>query len=174
MQTQSEKAVKPRLLKPEPLTADAFKPYGDVLETAAAKEVRNINYGNTERFHDLADIDLGFRHGKTLVSIFRSKPLPRPIPVKVMERHPLSTQAFYPLNNHPFMVVVAEKGDFDAGKLRAFLAGPQQGVNYHKGTWHHYSLALDRVSEFLVIDRGGPEKNCDEVFLENENIIIDY
>jgi ureidoglycolate lyase len=72
------------------------------------------------------------------------------------------------------MVVVAEAGEFDSKRLRAFLAGPQQGVNYRKGTWHHYSLALDRVCEFMVIDRGGPEKNCDEVFLEQENIVIDY
>jgi ureidoglycolate lyase len=163
-----------RLLKPEPLTAAAFAPYGDVLECATAKELRNINYGNTQRFHDLAELDLNAQAGKPLVSIFRSKPLARPIPVKVMERHPLSSQAFFPLNDHPFMVVVAEAGEFDSKRLRAFLAGPQQGVNYRKGTWHHYSLALDRVCEFMVIDRGGPEKNCDEVFLENENIVIDY
>lgn len=174
MQIHSEKPMKPRLLTPEPLTAAAFAPYGDVLETGTAKEIRNINYGNTQRFHDIAELDLGAQNGKSLVSIFRSKPLPRPIPVKVMERHPLSSQAFYPLNNHPFMVVVAEAGEFDSKRLRAFLAGPSQGVNYRKGTWHHYSLALDRVCEFMVIDRGGPEKNCDEVFLEDENIIIDY
>lgn len=163
-----------RILKPEPLTAASFAPYGDVLETGTARELRNINYGNTERFHDIARLDLGADNGKSLVSIFRSKPLLRPIAVKVMERHPMSSQAFYPLDNRPFMVVVAPAGEFDSSKLRAFLAGPKQGVNYAKGTWHHYSLALDHVSEFMVIDRGGPEKNCDEVFLEQENISIDY
>lgn len=166
--------MKSRLLKPEPLTATAFAPYGDVLETGTAKELRNINYGNTERFHDIARLDLAADNGKPLVSIFSSKPLPRPIAVKVMERHPLSSQAFYPIDNRPYMVVVAPAGEFDSSKLRAFLAGPKQGVNYAKGTWHHYSLALDHVSEFLVIDRGGPEKNCDEVFLEQENISIGY
>lgn len=165
--------MKPRLLKPAPLTAKDFKPYGDVIEPVQAAEVRHINYGNTDRFHDLARLDITGQAGKPLVSIFRSKPLPRPIPVKVMERHPLSSQAFYPLNNRPYMVVVAEKGDFDPKKLRAFLAASGQGVNYHAGVWHHYSLALNDISEFLVIDRGGPEKNCDEVFLE-ENIEIDY
>lgn len=164
-----------RILKPEPLTAAAFAPYGDVIECATAKELRNINYGQTERYHDLARLDLTAENGQPLVSIFRSTPLPRPIAVKVMERHPLSSQAFYPLGNHPYMVVVAEAGEFDVSGLRAFLAGPQQGVNYRKGTWHHYSLALDKVSDFLVIDRGGPEKNCDEVFLEEGDIhTIDY
>lgn len=164
-----------RLLKPQPLTAAAFAPYGDVLECAAAKEVRNINYGHTQRFHDLARLDLTAEGGAPLVSIFRSTPLPRPIQIKVMERHPLSSQAFYPLSNHPYMVVVGEAGEFDASKLRAFVAGPQQGINYRAGTWHHFSLALDKTCDFLVIDRGGPEKNCDEVFLEGEGILtIDY
>ena len=165
--------MKPYVLKPEPLTPAAFAPYGDVLEVGTAKEIRNINYGNTQRFHSIATLDLNGHNGVPLVSIFRSNPLPRPIAVKVMERHPMSSQAFYPLNGHPFMVVVAKKGDFDAQNLRAFLAGPQQGVNYAAGTWHHYSLALDKVCDFMVIDRGGPEKNCDEVFLE-EQIEIDY
>ena len=162
------------ILKPEPLTAAAFAPYGDVLSCETRREERHINYGNTTRFHDLARLDLAGQNGQPLVSIFRSKPLPRPIAVKVMERHPLSSQAFFPLENRPFMVVVAEKGEFDPKKLRAFLAGPRQGVNYAAGTWHHYSLALEAVSEFMVIDRGGPEKNCDEVFLDAQNISIAY
>jgi ureidoglycolate lyase len=163
-----------RILIPEPLSAAAFAPYGDVIDCAAAREIRHINYGNTQRFHDLARLDLNGDGGQPLASIFRSKPLPRPISIKVMERHPLSSQAFYPLDNHPYMVVVAEAGDFDPARLKAFIAGPKQGVNYARGTWHHYSLALDRVSEFLVIDRGGPEKNCDEVFLDSLDIVIDY
>lgn len=167
--------MKSRVLRPEPLTAAAFAPYGDVLEVGTAKEIRHINYGNTERYHDIARLDLNGDNGTPLVSIFRSKPLPRPIQIKVMERHPLSSQAFYPLNQHPFMVVVAEAGAFNPARLRAFLAGPQQGVNYAKGTWHHYSLALDRVCDFLVIDRGGPEKNLDEVYFEGDDILsIDY
>lgn len=166
--------MKKRLLKPEPLTAKAFAPYGDVIECSDRAERRDINYGNTKRFHDLARLDLTAESGRPIVSIFRSSPVPRPIAVKVMERHPLSSQAFYPLSGRPYMVVVCAAGDFDGGRLRAFLAGPQQGVNYHKGTWHHYSLALDAASEFLVIDREGPEKNCDEVFIEAEDICVDY
>lgn len=158
-------------LQPEPLTAEAFAPYGEVLEPANASEVRTINYGNTRRFHALAGVEVG--EGSALVSIFRSSPLPRPIPIKVMEVHPLGSQAFMPLSGHPYLVVVAGKGEFDVKNLRVFLAGPEQGVNYHKGCWHHYSLALDAVSDFLVIDRDGPGDNCQEVFLDEE-IVIDY
>ena len=160
-------------LRPEPLTGQAFEPYGDVIEVANAKEQRQINYGHTIRYHDLARLDLSADQGQSLISIFRSTPLETPIPVKVMEAHPLSSQAFYPLSNRPYLVVVAGRGQFDANNLRVFLAGPNQGVNYHKGCWHHYSLALDGVSDFLVIDRDGPGSNCDEVIL-NEEIVIEY
>jgi ureidoglycolate lyase len=163
--------MKPRLLKPELLTAAAFAPYGDVIECVESKQT-SINYGNTACFHDLAQLDLTAEGGRPIVRIFRSTPLPRPVQVRLMERHPLSSQAFYPLNNCPYLVVVAEKGDFDPQKVRVFLAGAHQGVNYHPGTWHHFSLALDGVSEFLVIDRDGPGANCDEVTLDS--LTIDY
>lgn len=161
-------------LKPVPLTAAAFAPYGDVIKASENAVQKIINDGNTIRFHDLARLDLTAGHGQPLLSLFRSTPLPRPIAVNVMERHPLSSQAFYPLGRHPYLVVVADKGDFNPATLKVFLAGPGQGVNYHKGTWHHYNLALEDVSDFLVIDRGGPEKNCDEVFLDGEGISIEY
>lgn len=162
-------------LKPEMLTAAAFAPYGDVLSTETARALRQINYGNTDRYHDVARLDLTADGGQPLVSIFRSRPLPRPIEIKVMERHPLSSQAFYPLSQHHYMVVVAPAGEFDARQLRAFIAAGTQGVNYARGTWHHYSLSLDHEADFLVIDRGGPEKNCDEVFLAGGEIRrIDY
>jgi ureidoglycolate lyase len=48
---------------------------------------------------------------------------------------------------------------------RLFLARNGQGVNYRAGTWHHPLLALGEVSDFLVIDRGGPGNNCDEATL---------
>lgn len=158
-----------RTLAIEPLTADAFAPFGDVI--AARGEPRGINYGATERFHDLARIDCTAEGGRTIVNIFRSMPPHFPFPVKVMERHPLSSQAFMPLSSRPFLVVVAPKGDFDPAAVRAFRAGPGQGVNFAPGTWHHFNLALDAQSDFLVIDREGPlpegsGANCDEVTLD--------
>lgn len=162
-------------IKPEPLTVKAFAPYGDIIEMPGALEKRTINYGNTTRFHDLARLELTAEGGWPIVSIFRSSPLPRPLQIKVMERHPISSQAFYPLSGHPYMVVVAGRGEFNPGNIKVFLADAFQGVNYHKGVWHHFSLALDDVSDFMVIDRDGPGDNCDEVFLDGEDpIFIDY
>lgn len=167
--------MKKALLKPEPLSLKAFHPFGDVIECATAAEKRDINYGNTIRYHNLARLDLGEGAGHPIISIFRSTPLPRPVPIKIMERHPLSSQAFYPLDHHPYLVVVAPAGEFRQENIKVFLAGPRQGVNYYKGTWHHFSLALDHVSEFLVVDREGPEKNCDEVIMDEKSpVFIDY
>lgn len=158
-------------ITPSQLTADAFMPFGDVIETSAG-ESRSINEGHTTRFHDLASLDLNEANGRPTVNIFRSTPLPRPLVLTMMERHPLSSQAFYPLSGTPYLVVVAPAGELNVGDIRAFIASPTQGVNYHRGVWHHYSLALERASDFLVIDRDGPKENCDEVQLP-ESLEID-
>jgi len=78
------------------LTKNNFAPFGDVIETAGAERIL-INEGTTERFHDLTNIDVGSEGGHTLINIFRGQPRPQPIQIKMMERHPLSSQAFIPL-----------------------------------------------------------------------------
>jgi len=165
-----------RTLTPLALTSTNFAPFGDVVEARGLN--KSINYGQTERYHDLAAIDVHAEDGQVLVNIFRSKPLVLPTPsgkypcgikIEIMERHPLSSQMFMPLSANPYLVVVAPKGDFDESKVKVFLASSNQGVNYHAGTWHHYSLALNTVSDFLVVDRGGAKNsdsdNCDEAQL---------
>lgn len=151
-----------RELVAETLTSEAFRPYGDVIEAADHARQIPINYGNTTRFHDLAAVEVTAKDGKVGVSIFRSTPLAQPVTVEVMEYHPLSSQAFIPMGPNPYLVVVAEKGEFDVANVKAFLAQAGQGVNYHAGTWHHFSLALDGISDFLVIDRIGDGDNCVE------------
>ncbi len=150
-----------------PLTTSAFAPFGDVLERH--NHPATINHGHTLRFDTGAVLNLTNQRGRAGISIFRARPLSTPIRIELMERHPLSSQAFYPLSNRPFLVVVAPKGDLDPAKICAFTASPAQGVNYHAGVWHHYLLALEAVSDFLVIDRLGPkgsnDDNCDEVRL---------
>ena len=88
---------KVRLIKPTPLTAKAFAPYGDVIELRG--EQKNINNGNTVRYHDLAKLDLIAKGGKPSINIFRSTPLARPVVIHQMERHPLSSQLYFPLGD---------------------------------------------------------------------------
>ncbi|MBD5804441.1 Ureidoglycolate lyase [Azoarcus sp. Aa7] len=155
----------------EPLTREAFAPFGDVIEASDAAHHFTINGGNTERYHDLAQIEPGLA-GRTIVSIFRGQPRALPFTVTMMERHPLGSQAFVPLSGAPYLVVVAPAGDApDVETVRVFLARGDQGVNYARGVWHHPLLALDGVSDFLVIDRAGEGPNCDEVQLVETGVI---
>jgi ureidoglycolate lyase len=154
------------VLKAEPLTAAAFAPFGHVIETAGHTP-RLINEGTAERFDDLAPMDVLANGGRPLISIFKAAPRPLPFEVKSLERHPLSSQAFYPLDGLPFLVVVAAEGDSPlGGRIRAFQASGKQGVSYRRNTWHHALLALGRTCHFLVIDRGGVEENCEEAVVE--------
>ncbi|MFN3985440.1 MAG: ureidoglycolate lyase [Rhodocyclaceae bacterium] len=149
-----------------PLTREAFAPFGEVIEASDAVRHFTINGGNTERYHDLARIEPG-ADGRAIVSIFRGQPRTLPFTVQMMERHPLASQAFIPLSGRPYLVVVAPPGPPPgANDLQVFLARPDQGVNYAPGVWHHPLLALDDVSDFIVIDRAGPGHNCDEITIE--------
>ena len=157
-----------------PLTRAAFEPFGDVIEADGAERFE-INNGSTTRFHDLARVDVAAEGGHALVNIFRARPLPMPLTIAMMEKHPLGSQAFVPLEAAPFLVVVAPPGDAVApADLRAFLARAGQGVNYAPGVWHHPVIALGRETDFLVIDRGGPGDNLAEFFFdEGDQRVVD-
>lgn len=145
----------------EPLTREAFAPFGDVIELDGARQIP-INLGTTIRFHDLARIDVEEAGGRPLVNLFRGQPRLLPFEVTMLERHPLGSQAFVPLTDKPYLVVVAPAGRLEPNAVRAFVTHGWQGVNYAKGVWHHPLIALDAVSDFIVVDRGGEGHNCDE------------
>ncbi len=155
-----------RKLEVTPLTKENFAPFGDVIEIAGAEPLL-INEETTERFHDLASIDVGAESGHPIVSIFRGRTrfteAGKAIEIRMMERHPLGSQAFYPLHDKPYLVVVAPVADqVSPTDLRAFRASGTQGVNYQRDLWHHPLLVLSDGQEFMVIDRGGPGDNCVE------------
>jgi ureidoglycolate lyase len=156
-----------REVVPQPLTASAFAPFGDVIEASDRAKLMPINYGHGTRFHDLARLDVTDGGGHAVVSIFRARPLDPPV-LKIVERHPLGSQAFVPLSGRPYLVAVAPPGPFDPAAMQVFRASPWQGVNYAKGVWHHFLLALVGESDFLVIDRedvGASGENLNELAL---------
>ncbi|GAA5143985.1 ureidoglycolate lyase [Thalassotalea piscium] len=159
------------VITPKPLTKDTFSAFGDVIEASEQVKSFSINDGFTQRYHDLAKVDVSDNNGHPLISIFRSTPLEQPIAIRMMERHPLGSQAFIPMGENPYLVVVAPAGDFNINNIEVFIAQANQGVNYHKGTWHHFCLALGSISDFLVVDRGGDGDNCDVLKLEGSLVI---
>ncbi|TWI52834.1 ureidoglycolate lyase [Pseudomonas duriflava] len=156
-------------LTPRPLTREAFAPFGDVIETEDRDHFL-INNGSTQRFHRLADIDTGPGAGQAIISIFRAQALPLPLRIRMLERHPLGSQAFVPLKGNPFLIVVAPPGEAPAPfDVQVFITNGEQGINYHRGVWHHPVLAVSAVDDFLIVDRAGEGHNCDEYFF-NEDI----
>ena len=149
----------------EPLSAAAFRPFGEVIEAGSSAAQYTISQGYATRFHDLATLDGQADGGRLGLSIFRARPRALPFQLQVMERHPLGSQAFVALQASPFLVVVAPPTPrLDMQQLRCFQTAPGQGVNYARGTWHHPLIALQRESDFLVLDRcGGSGNNLDEV-----------
>ena len=162
------------ILKPEPLTRDAFAPYGDVIETRD-RDFFMINNGSTQRFHRLADVQLGEPEDSAIISIFRAQALAMPLSIKMLERHPKGSQAFIPLKQNPFLLLVAEPGDNPQPEaIRAFITDGSQGVNYHTGVWHHPVLCCESEDDFLVVDRQGAGNNCDEhFFAAGTEILLD-
>jgi len=164
------------MLDIEPLTKENFRPFGEVIETADARQIA-INQGTTTRFDALCSVDVSDGGGLPIISVFRGNRRATIIDIMLVERHPLGSQAFMPLTEHDWLVVVAlgasdsDRPDFTS--LKCFLAAGNQGVNYHKGTWHHPLLVLQKTQDFLVVDRQGDGHNLDEVWVDKPAARID-
>jgi ureidoglycolate lyase len=152
-----------------PLTKTAFASFGEVVELDGAERI-GINQGFAERVNGLARIDVAAAGGGVNVSLFIAKARPRPIAIKLMERHPLGSQLFYPGQDAPWLVVVCAD-PHDPASYRAFTATGRQGVNYARNVWHHPLLVTADDHRFIVLDRAGPGDNLEECWLDERDII---
>ena len=146
-----------RTIQSQPLTAAAFAPFGDVLDLRHTPD-KIINQGLCGRYHDLARLDFG-PNGQAGISYFNATPRHLPLKLEMIERHPDGSQAFIPLHQNPFLVVVAKTPE--APPL-AFRTAPGQGVNLHRGTWHGVLTPLAAPGLFAVVDRIGDSVNLEE------------
>ncbi|WP_120503035.1 ureidoglycolate lyase [Sulfitobacter mediterraneus] len=159
-----------REIRAEPLTAEAFAPFGDVLELRDSPD-KMINAGLCGRHHDLAALDFG-PEGRAGISLFDAQPRSLPYELTLLERHPEGSQAFVPLTEHPFLVIVAPDVEGKPGTPRAFLTTPHQGINFHRGTWHGVLTPLHAPGLFAVVDRIGATPNLEEIFLDPPYIVV--
>lgn len=154
-----------RILHPEPLSAHAFAPFGDVLEISGAPTMM-INQGLCGRYHDRAKLDF-LDGGRAGISLFDAQPRALPYTLDMMERHPLGSQAFIPMVHQPFLVIVAADDGGKPAQPQAFITAPGQGVNYHHNVWHGVLTPLHAPGLFAVIDRiGGEGSNLQEHWFE--------
>lgn len=154
-----------RALDPMPLTRPAFEPYGQVIDLddleSSAPAATTVNLGTSRKFADLALLELS--GGDGAISVFRSQPRALPMELELLERHPLGSQAFLPVEATRFAIVVAGSSMEPSRRdLRLFIAQGRKGVNFRKGVWHHPLLALDRACDFLVVDRQDQSRNLEE------------
>ena len=160
-------------LRAQPLTSDAFAPYGTVLQ-APKTEGRRINGGTTERFDLVDDLQLGAIDGRAQLALFRAQARTFPHAVTAMERHALGSQSFVPMGAaRRFVIVVAPAGDApSAATLAAFVTDGQQGVTLAPGTWHHALLAV-HAGDFVVVERAAAMVDCDVCALPDA-VSVDY
>jgi ureidoglycolate lyase len=152
-----------RVLRPVPLTAPLFAPFGTVIEWPEHATARAINSGTSLRTDLLPDLSLAADGGRPCLALFRAAARRFPLPLLQVERHRLGAQIFIPLGHVRFVVVVAApQASPVAAALQAFVSNGSQGVCLAPDTWHHALLAID-AGDFAVIERSAP--TCDVVQL---------
>lgn len=149
----------------EPLNRAAFEPFGEVIDKAGPRHFP-INNGKCIRHHDLARVELAGPEPRALINIFSSEAYTPPLELKLVERHPLGSQAFMPLHQNPFLVIACEDRGGEPGTPKAFLTAPGQGINFRRNVWHGVLAPLGEAGDFLVVDRGGEGDNLEEYFFD--------
>ena len=118
----------------EPVTPEAFAPFGALIEEPSTPPVFS-NPG-------LRSWRLAYEaSGATDLMVIRYDY--RPMTFAKLERHSNVTQCFIPLDEMPWVMVVARPCDADDGPapeaVRAFLVGGAQGILLWKGTPHAFN-----------------------------------
>jgi len=152
------------------LTKAAFAPFGEVIEKSGSEQ-RLINNGNCVRHHDLARIELAGPAARPSINIFSGQPYAMPLELTMVERHPLGSQAFIPMHDRPFLVVVCPDENGIPGKPTAFITAPGQGINLKMGQWHGVLTPLGEPGDFVVVDRVGEGENLQEHYFKTPWII---
>jgi ureidoglycolate lyase len=161
------------IINPKPITKENFAKYGDVITTKDIKPLE-INDGYAKRFDGIANLDTSIDGGETTICIFSALKRSFPMKIDMMEKHPLGSQAFIPMQETTFLVLVAPKGGKpNINEIESFIVPPHIGVNYNPGIWH-FPLISTKDMNFLVVDRKGSGDNLVLEDLNKEEIFLKY
>lgn len=154
----------PEALLIDPLTREAFAPYGDVLGGGQTPAGLSINAGTTLKINTL-DPALTANDGQPKLFVYRTQAQVLPLTLSMLECHQFGSQTFVPLADLSFVVVVACNASDtsapgpDLSTLRAFWVDGHQGVTLAPGTWHHPLISL-HDGELVVLERAGAKPDC--------------
>lgn len=143
----------------EPLSAEAFAPFGDVATRPTGKRRRYLPTMQN-RADEARSFSLWISGAAALGRL--------PLRATMLERHPYSAQTFVPLGSGRYLAVVcsaAPGGDPDLTTLRGFIASSDQVVTYARNVWHHPMTVLDAPMEFAVA-MGVTGLHDDDVFFD--------
>ncbi len=141
-------------IKIEELNPDNFLSFGDVIDKDNCFRKLSINQGTTIRYHDVSRLKLTEQTGAPAISIFSGSPRNFPIEIKIMEKHPIASQTFLPIQNFDWLIVVSkEKNELpDIDTLRCFKVKGNIGITYNANVWHH-PLLVNKKQDFWIVDR---------------------
>jgi ureidoglycolate lyase len=144
----------------EQLDINIFSKFGDIIQKKNALELRSINQGTTTRYHNISKLSLESKNGNSSISIFSGSPRDVPIEIKIMEKHPIASQSFLPIQDYDWLIVVCEEKNElpDLSTLRCFQVDGDTGITYNKNIWHH-PLLVKKKQDFWVIDRINDQEN---------------
>lgn len=147
-----------KTLHAKPITQDAIAGLAELIE-ASGEADKLINKGLCGRFHNRATLDI---QGEAGISVFQSTSFAMPFKMEMMERHPHGSQAFLPMQQGEYLVVLADDKDGKPDAPRAFIAGAGQGVNIGRNVWHGVLCPLSDPGLFMVVDRVTDGPNLEE------------
>ena len=156
----------------EQLDINIFSKFGDIIQKKNALELRSINQGTTTRHHNISKLSLESKNGNSSISIFSGSPRDVPIEIKIMEKHPIASQSFLPIQNYDWLIVVCEEKNElpDLNTLRCFHVDGDTGITYNQNVWHH-PLLVKKKQDFWIIDRINDQEdsfiNLKEYHFEN-------
>ena len=138
----------------EQLDINIFSKFGDIIQKKNALELRSINQGTTTRHHNISKLSLESKNGNSAISIFSGSPRDLPIEIKIMEKHPIASQSFLPIQDYDWLIVVCEEKNElpDLNTLRCFHVDGDTGITYNQNVWHH-PLLVKKKQDFWIIDR---------------------
>ena len=156
------------------ISKENFSQYGQLISTEDI-DSQNINEETTKSFYDLVNIEVYGDDKLCRVNIFKSQKRTFPLVINMLENHPLSSQAFIPLQQTDFIVVVAPiSHNPDINLIEAFHVSPEEGINFKPKVWH-FPLIATEDSSFLTIDKKDSENNLEIYnFHNNVKIFLDY
>jgi len=157
-------------LRPSPIDAETYRPFGAVVRAGADSLARVANHGTARAWDALATLEsTRGASARCTASLFRCLALREErLAVRRLERHACSTQMFVPMRASRYLVIVALGADApDLGTLAAFVVEGPQAITYAPGVWHHPMVALDEDADFVnVIFADGTAGDCEELSIE--------